>query len=115
MSDKPHLDEEALAELQDVMEDEFEVLIHTYLADSRDRIRSMREGLSANDSDAFTRAAHSFKGSCINIGAPRLGELSLEAEMAGKESRLEEAPALLEAIDSEFQQVAERLEGLLVR
>lgn len=115
MSDKPHLDEEALAELQDVMEDEFEVLINTYLADSRDRIRSMREALSANDSDALARTAHSFKGSCINIGAPRLGELSLEAERAGKESRLEEAPALLAAIDSEFQQVAERLEGLLVR
>mgnify|MGYP004274314837 CR=1 FL=1 len=35
MNDKPHLDVEALAELQDVMEDEFDVLIQTYLADSR--------------------------------------------------------------------------------
>ncbi|AXS82422.1 MULTISPECIES: Hpt domain-containing protein [Marinobacter] len=115
MSDKPHLDEEALAELQDVMEDEFDVLIQTYLADSRDRIRSLREALEANDSDAFIKTAHSFKGSCINIGAPRLGELSLNAEMAGKESRLEEAPALLDAIEAEFHQVTQRLEGLLVR
>ncbi|KMQ74953.1 Hpt domain-containing protein [Marinobacter subterrani] len=115
MSDKPHLDEEALAELQDVMEDEFEVLIHTYLEDSRDRIRSLREALAANDSDAFAKAAHSFKGSCINIGAPRLGELNLKAELAGKASRLEDVPALLAAIDAEFREVGERLEGLLVR
>ena len=33
MNDKPHLDEEALTELQDVMEDEFDVLIETYLKD----------------------------------------------------------------------------------
>lgn len=115
MSDQQHLDEEALAELRDVMEDEFEVLIQTYLADSRDRIRSLREALAAEDGDAFTKTAHSFKGSCINIGAPRLGELCLKAEMAGKESRLGEVPALLDAIDAEFQQVAKGLDGLLVR
>ncbi|SFR41811.1 HPt (histidine-containing phosphotransfer) domain-containing protein [Marinobacter gudaonensis] len=114
MGDKPHLDEEALAELQDVMEDEFEVLIQTYLADSRDRIHSLRQALEADDGDAFTKAAHSFKGSCINIGAPRLGELCLEAEKAGKASRLDEAPALLDAIDAEFRQVTQRLHALLV-
>jgi HPt (histidine-containing phosphotransfer) domain-containing protein len=115
MTDKPHLDEEALAELRDVMEDEFEVLIQTYLADSRDRIRALREAMKAEDSDALAKTAHSFKGSCINIGAPRLGELCLQAEMAGKESRLEDAPGLLDEIDQEFEQVIERLDGLLVR
>lgn len=115
MSDKPHLDEEALAELQEVMEEEFDLLIETYLADSRERIRSLRHAFSAGDADAFARTAHSFKGSCINIGAPRLGELCLQAETAGKESNLEEVPALLDAIDREFQQVIERLDTLLVR
>ena len=115
MTDKPHLDEEALAELRDVMEDEFEVLIQTYLADSRDRIQALREALKAEDSDAFAKTAHSFKGSCINIGAPRLGEICLKAEMAGKESRLEDAPGLLDEIDREFEQVIGRLDGMLVR
>ena len=115
MTDKPHLDEEALAELRDVMEDEFEVLIQTYLADSRDRIQALREALKAEDSDAFAKTAHSFKGSCINIGAPRLGAICLKAEMAGKESRLEDAPDLLDEIDREFEQVIGRLDGMLVR
>ncbi len=115
MTDKPHLDEEALAELRDVMEDEFEVLIQTYLADSRDRIRALREALEAEDSDAFAKTAHSFKGSCINIGAPRLGEICLKAEMAGKESRLGDAPDLLNDIDQEFAQVIHGLDGLMTR
>ena len=115
MSEKPHLDEEALAELQDVMEDEFDVLIQTYIADSKDRIAGLKEALAAGDTDAFTKTAHSFKGSCINIGAPRLGELSLQAEMAGKVGDLSTAPDLIEAIEAEFRTVTELLGGLLVR
>lgn len=114
MTDKPHLDEEALAELRDVMEDEFEVLIQTYVADSRDRIRGLQEALRADDSDAFAKTAHSFKGSCINIGAPRLGDLCLRAEIAGKESRLDDASGLLDDIAREFEQVIAGLDGLMV-
>ena len=115
MNDKPHLDVEALAELQDVMEDEFDVLIQTYLADSRSRIDGLKEALATADPEHFAKTAHSFKGSCINIGAPRLGEICLKAEMAGKESRLGDAPDLLNDIDQEFAQVIHGLDGLMAR
>lgn len=114
MNDKPHLDEEALAELQDVMEDEFDVLIRTYINDSVDRISSIRQALDAGEADALVKTAHSFKGSCVNIGAPRLGALCLEIEDAGREQRFNEVASLMEAIDSEFRQVREMLEGFLV-
>lgn len=110
MTDEPHLDEEALAELQDVMEDEFEVLIQTYLADSRTRLQSLREALEAGDPDAFAKTAHSFKGSCINIGAPHLGALCMEAEQAGKQENLGQAETLVQAIEREFSEVTTRLE-----
>jgi len=115
MTDKQHLDEEALAELQDVMEDEFDVLIQTFIIDSRDRIATLNAALRAGDADAFTRTAHSLKGSCINIGAPRLGELCLEAEEAAKVPDLAEASRLVSAIEEEFASVIGLLEGLLVR
>ncbi|MEQ9544882.1 MAG: Hpt domain-containing protein [Marinobacter sp.] len=113
MNDKPHLDEEALAELKDVMEDEFEVLIHTYIGDSVDRLASIREALEAGDADALVKAAHSFKGSSINIGAPRLGVLCLEVENAGREERLADVLPFVEQIDLEFQQVRSMLERIL--
>jgi len=109
MADKPHLDEEALAELQDVMEDEFEVLIQTYLADSRARLDSLRQAAAAGDADALAKTAHSFKGSCANMGAPRLGELCLQAEGAGKSGDLSAIEPLLEGIEKEFAEVSDRL------
>ncbi|MDY6814647.1 MAG: Hpt domain-containing protein [Pseudomonadota bacterium] len=115
MTGRQHLDEEALAELQDVMEDEFDVLIHTYIVDSRDRIASLKAALAAVEADTFARTAHSLKGSSINIGAPRLGELCLEAEEAGKAPDLGEASRLVGAIEHEFATVSGLLERLLVR
>lgn len=113
MTDKPHLDEEALTELQEVMEDEFDVLIETYLKDSSDRISYLRHAIGSADADAFAKTAHSFKGSSINIGAPRLGELCLKAEKTGKDNRLDEAEAVVKAIELEFLQVEQTLKRFL--
>lgn len=113
MVDKPHLDEEALAELQDVMEDEFETLIHTYLSDSRERIESLKAAMNDGDADAVAKTAHSFKGSCINIGATRLGVLCREVEKAGIEDRLGDAQPALGSIEEEFQRVTEALHALM--
>lgn len=114
MNDRPHLDEEALAELQDVMDDEFDVLIHTYLNDSAERIAALRSALAAGDADALGKTAHSFKGSCINIGAPRLGALCLEVEEAARTSGLAELDPVLTRIESEFEHVRRMLQGFLV-
>lgn len=113
MADKPHLDEEALAELKEVMEEEFCILIETYLSDSQDRISALQKALDAGNEDSFARSAHSFKGSSINIGAPLLGALCLEAEMAGREGRLQDAGVTLERIVLEFQTVRALFQQLL--
>ena len=113
MNDRPHLDEEALAELQDVMEDEFDILISTYLKDSRDRIESLRAALAEEDSVSFTRAAHSFKGSCFNIGAPRLGALCQEAEATSREGQMGRAGDIVALIESEFETIRDMLERSL--
>lgn len=113
MTDKPHLDEEALVELQEVMEDEFDVLIKTYIKDSSDRIGHLRHAIGSSDAEAFAKTAHSFKGSSINIGAPKLGELCFKAEQAGKDNRLSEAANVVDAIESEFQHVEKTLKGFL--
>ena len=111
MNDKPHLDEEALAELKDVMEDEFDILIQTYINDSSERIEALHQALLGGDLDEFAKTAHSFKGSSINIGAPRLGQVCFEAEKLGKAGALEQAPAVLEQIYTEFREVQQRLEN----
>lgn len=114
MNDKPHLDEEALAELRDVMEDEFDILIQTYISDSRERIQALHQALSDNDPDAFTKTAHSFKGSSINIGAARLGELCLVIEKAGRDGALADARQRMTDLEAEFAIVRRLMEESLL-
>ena len=113
MNERTHLDDEALAELRDVMDDDFAILIDTFIEDSSARIEALRNALATGDADAFSKAAHSFKGSCINIGAPLLGELCLEAERMGRTGDLSDGTTLLQNIESEFGQVKELLEQYL--
>ena len=104
-----HIDVKALAELREVMEDEFPVLIETFLKDSANRIQQIRSAMNEQAAEQFGRACHGFKGSCINIGAPRLAELCKRGELMGHEGRLTEAPDLVGAIEEEFRLVRELL------
>lgn len=113
MTERPHLDEEALAELKEVMEDEFNILIETYLQDSEDRIAALQQALVAGNAESFAQSAHSFKGSSVNIGAPQLGAFCLDAETAGRDGRLEDASVALEHIVIEFQNVRVLFQQLL--
>ncbi|MEK1908302.1 MAG: Hpt domain-containing protein [Pseudomonas sp.] len=97
-----HLDQNVLAALQDVMEDEYPVLLDTFLADSDERQRHLHQALDTADAQALRLAAHSFKGSCSNMGAPLLASLCKQLEEAARRERLQEAPALIEQIEREF-------------
>jgi HPt (histidine-containing phosphotransfer) domain-containing protein len=84
-----HLDQSVLASLLDVMGEEYPVLLDTFLLDSEERQRHIHQAMAADDAQALRLAAHSFKGSCSNMGAAR-------------RERLDEAPALVEQIGREF-------------
>lgn len=102
-----HVDLEMLSELKDIMEDDFNILIETYLQDSNTRITDITEAYNDRDSEALRGAAHSFKGSSSNVGAVLLADLCKTAEDLGREGRVEEVQDLLEKIDEEYQSVRE--------
>jgi HPt (histidine-containing phosphotransfer) domain-containing protein len=97
-----HLDSTVLAALQDVMEDEYPVLLDTFLADSEERMRLLRLAEQAADGQGLRLAAHSFKGSCSNMGATLLAGLCKQLEEVGRRELLAEAPELIERIEREF-------------
>ena len=101
MSD-PHLDNAVLAALQDVMEDEYPVLLDTFLADSEERLRLLQLAQRESDAQGLRLAAHSFKGSCSNMGAPLLAGLCKRLEEAARREQLSEAPELIEQIEREY-------------
>nr|WP_298172522.1 Hpt domain-containing protein [uncultured Pseudomonas sp.] len=97
-----HLDNAVLAALQDVMEDEYPVLLDTFLADSEERLRLLRQAERTGDAQNLRLAAHSFKGSCSNMGASMLAGLCKQLEEVGRRELLAEAPELIEQVEREF-------------
>ena len=111
MSDVQHVNHDTLAGLREVMEDEFCHLIETYIADSQARISSLQRALVEADCDAVRRAAHSFKGSCSNIGAAGLVHLCQTIEQAAAEGVLEGLEHKLVELQAEFHQVQRQLDA----
>jgi HPt (histidine-containing phosphotransfer) domain-containing protein len=76
----PHIDAEQLAELKEVLEDEFGVLISTYLTDAKFRLQLIQNGINCQDYEAVRLAAHSLKGASANLGALILAQLCEKLE-----------------------------------
>lgn len=95
-----YLDQPALDELRSILEDEFPVLINTYIQDSVLRVREMRNALSAGDALNLRKAAHSLKGASANLGLLELTRHCNDMEDAarlGVVMHLEGAMLLVEA------------------
>lgn len=107
-----HLDLETLKTLREVMEDDFSLLIDTFIQDSTDRIILLREAAGGTDPDSIRRAAHSIKGSCSNIGALRLTVLCSNLEKKALSADLNFLSDDLLEIEQEFAQVQELLRAL---
>jgi HPt (histidine-containing phosphotransfer) domain-containing protein len=69
------------------------------------RIAAIRRACLAGEAGALQRTAHEFKGASATIGAFPLQRCCRALEMAGKSARLDDAPALLEALDAEWTRV----------
>lgn len=111
MSDVQHVNHDTLAALREVMEDEFSHLIETYIADSQARLGRLQRALVEADCDAARRAAHSFKGSCSNIGAAELVHLCQAIEQAAAAGSLKGLEHQLVELQAEFHQVQRQLEA----
>ncbi len=97
-----HLDSAVLMALQDVMEDVYPLLLDTFLIDSEERLLALRNAEQAADAQSLRLAAHSFKGSCSNMGTLILAGLCKQLEEVGRREQLELAPELVEQIEREF-------------
>ena len=107
-----HIDENMLTELRDVMEEDFPLLIETFLRDSLQRLAAIREAFQNVQAREFSRACHTLKGSCINLGLDRLADLCRQGELMGGAGELGRGGALLEEMDAEYRIVRELLAPL---
>jgi HPt (histidine-containing phosphotransfer) domain-containing protein len=89
------IDDEVIAELRDVMQEDFIVLIHHFVSDAPLQFDLLQAAIDERDADGLYRIAHKFKSSCGSIGVPRLAELIRRLEQAGRQKVLDGAAELL--------------------
>lgn len=113
----PHLDEQQLAELRELMGPDFEGLLRAFLRDSRDRLLHLELAIKDRNWDIARRQAHSLKGSSSNLGALALAQHCQQLEQMLVQCRTEPGVAaevppalvrlreLLTAAQSELQKL----------
>ena len=105
MTADQHIDMDAVNALKEVMEDDFVFLVKTFIQDSEARIETLRTLIHSTDADAIRRAAHSFKGSCSNLGALRLAAFCGALEHNGLQANFETLELEVNVIEQEFAKV----------
>ena len=95
-----HLDRAAQLSLRDVMEAEYPHLLDAFVLDSEERLRLLRQ--CQDSCDDLRRAAHSFKGSCSNMGVPLLTNLCRLLEDQMRQGQMSGAAGLIDEIEREF-------------
>ena len=105
-----HLDMEQLNELKEVLEDEFQVLINTYLIDAQLRLKLIEEGLDTKNYEQVRLAAHSLKGASANIGALILTQLCEQLEHDCKVGQYKNLTEQLDILRGEFSNICDTLQ-----
>jgi len=80
-----------------------EELIDILESQSADLINEITEALSRNDAKTVQRAAHTLKGSALNLGAKMLADAYFAVEIAADEERLDDIPGSLAEARSVFE------------
>jgi HPt (histidine-containing phosphotransfer) domain-containing protein len=104
-----------LAQALRVTGDDREILveiIEVYLEDLEHMMGEVRKSLDAGDSPGVELHAHSLKGAAANVGGQRVRAVAQGMERAGKAGNIDEARALLPALEAESERFAEHLRGL---
>lgn len=111
--DLVHLDSQLVLELKQLLGDDFPDLVETFLKDSALRIEELELTIESTVAEDVRYAAHSFKGSSLNLGALRLSELCRHLEDMALQGRLYRSNECLERIKVEYSQVADELQAYL--
>ena len=104
------INHEALLELKDVMEDDFALLIETFLTDAPERIEELKKIVSGGGVQAeMEKPAHTLKGSSSNIGAMKLSAVCAGLVDQIRAGSVADPQASIAAIEAELEVAKEVL------
>jgi CheY-like chemotaxis protein len=107
------IDSEAIKRLQDLEDDNnqdlVKDLIQIFIDTSPEVIKNLKKSLQEENFQALSRQAHSFKSTCNNIGATRMGSIAAQLEKAKSQDDLTTLHKLVDALNEEYQVAVQEL------
>jgi len=107
------LDIDALNELKEMLEDEFNDLIETYKLDMSQKAETLSDEISGLNDDSIRKLAHSMKGASLNIGVLQFSDLCSRLEEDAKSNRQTNYVSHLQLINQELQAVFLELDSFI--
>lgn len=107
------VDASMINELKDLMEDEFSLLIETYITDSDQRLTDLEQAIDGKNAEQIRELAHAFKGSSSNLGAQPLADICFELENMGRDGQVDGAPEVLIRLKDEYTVVKSYFSDML--
>jgi HPt (histidine-containing phosphotransfer) domain-containing protein len=111
--DIPVIDPDAIAGLRELNPGDngefLREIVGIYIEDTPKRIADLRSSLASGDVAAFTRAAHTIKGSSANVGAVALRSVAERLEFISRKEGLAGVAALIADCEAEFARAAAEL------
>ncbi len=99
------IDLDVLNELKEIMEDDFDELIETFIADGQKQLDALRVAIDASIVPDIRRIAHTLKGSSANLGANALSETCKVLEHDAAEDNLGDVNKQYEKIRNAYEAV----------
>lgn len=103
------LDTAMIADLKDILEDEFEELIETYIQDTQRKLVMLSEYQRLRQADEIRKITHSLKGASVNLGLNHLGTLCFQVESRVLSEGSSALSNEIDAISAEAQWACEEL------
>ena len=106
----------AIARLREIAGDDATFLKEVFAAyqtDTARRLVELRTALAARDAKGIKRAAHTIKGSSLNVGAETLTAYCRQLEQIAESGKLDTVNDFIARIDRESKQVGDALNRLL--
>jgi len=107
------LDRQVLDELRDVMGDEYQSLVQTYLKNTPTLLLEINQALEEEELSALVLPAHSLKSSSANLGAMQMSALARGLEKAAREDDMQTVAELRPELAPLFEQTRESLQAEL--
>jgi HPt (histidine-containing phosphotransfer) domain-containing protein len=116
VSDQSPIDNDAISNLRELNPGDggefLREIVGIYMEDTPKRIADLKSTLASGDVQAFTRAAHTIKGSSANIGASLVRSIAERMEFMSKREGLAGVGPMIADCEAQFVRASDELRKL---